>query len=95
MQEQAAEVPETVEEPVQPVLGASCKVKDSQTVGHGVYLTREQVDKWANKVLMEEVPGYEPDNDNSCAELWWNMKTEGMAKMCGTFEETGLFLALC
>jgi len=94
-QEQAAEVPATAEELVQPVLGASCEVKDSQTVGRGVYLTREQVDEWANEVLMEQVPGYDPDDDNPCAERWQNMKTELTAKMWGIFEETGLFLALC
>ena len=94
-QEQAAEVPVTAAEPVQPALGASCEVKDSQTVGRGVYLTREQVDEWANEVLIEEVPGYELDNNNPCAERWQNMKTELTAKMWGIFEETGLFLALC
>jgi len=64
-------------------------------VGRGVYLTREQVDEWANEVLMEQVPGYDPDDDNPCAECWQNMKTELTAKMWGIFEETGLFLALC
>jgi hypothetical protein len=94
-QEQAAQVPVTAEETVQPVLGASCEVQDSRTVGRGVYLTREQVDEWANEVLMEEAPGFDPDDGNPCAERWQNMKTELTAKMWGIFEETGLFLALC
>ena len=44
---------------------------------------------------MEEVPGFDYDEDNPCAECWRNMKTELTSKMWGVFEETGLFLALC
>jgi hypothetical protein len=92
---EAASESVTVEGPVQPVLGDSIEAKDCRTVGRGVYLTREQVDEWANKVLMEEVPGFDPGDNNPCAERWRNMKTELTAKMWGVFEETGLFLALC
>lgn len=86
--------PVTTEGGVQP-LGASSEVKDSRTAGRGIYLTREQVDEWAKEVLMEEVPGYNDDDNNPCAERWQNMKAELTAKMWGIFEETGLFLALC
>lgn len=92
-QQPVAEAPATA--PVQPVLGASIEVKDCRTAGRGVYLTREQVDEWANEVRMEEVPGFDPSDNNPCAERWHNMKTELTAKMWGIFEETGLFLALC
>ena len=91
----AEEEPSTTEGITQPVLGASSEVKDSRTAGRGVYLTREQVDEWSKEVLMEEVPGFDYDDDNPCAERWRNMKTELTAKMWGIFEETGLFLALC
>jgi len=90
-----AEAPATMEGVAQPLLGASSEVQDSRTAGRGVYLTREQVDEWAKEVLMEEVPGFDFDDDNPCAERWQNMKTELTAKMWGIFEETGLFLALC
>jgi Kyakuja-Dileera-Zisupton transposase len=86
--------PATVE-PAQPVLGPSSEVKDSRTAGRGVYLIREQVDEWAKEVLMEDMPGFDFDNNNPCAERWRNMKTELTSKMWGVFEETGLFLALC
>lgn len=92
--EPTMQVPATKERGV-PLLGPSSEVKDSRTVGRGVYLTREQVDEWAKEVLMEEVPGFDIDDDNPCAERWRNMKTELTSKMWGIFEETGLFLALC
>ena len=79
----------------QPILGACSEAKDTRTAGRGIYLTREQVDEWAKEVLMEEVPGFDYDDDNPCAERWRNMKTELTAKMWGIFEETGLFLVLC
>ena len=85
----------TTEETAQPILGASSEVKDSRTVGRGIFLTREQVDEWAKEVLMEEVPDYNDDDDSPCAERWHNMKTELTAKMWGIFDETGLFLTLC
>ena len=91
----AEEALATTEGIVQPILGASSELKDCQTAGRGIYLTREQVDEWAKEVLMEEVPGFDDDNENPCAERWRNMKTELTAKMWGIFEETGLFLALC
>ena len=78
-----------------PVLGPSSEVKDSRIAGRGVYLTREQVDEWAKEMPMEEVPGFEPDDENPCAERWQNMKSAYTAKMWGIFEETGLFLGLC
>jgi hypothetical protein len=93
--EPTAQAPTTTEEMPQPVLGASSEVKDSWTVGRGIYLTREQVDEWAKKVLTELVPGFDNDNNNPCAERWRNMKTELTAKMWGIFDETGIFLALC
>ena len=95
---QASAAPATTEEGLQlalPLLGPSSEVKDSRTAGRGIYLTREQVDEWAKEVLMEEVPGFNYDDDNPCAERWRNMKTELTSKMWGVFEETGLFLALC
>jgi len=91
----AEEALATTEGIAQPILGASSEVKDCRTAGRGIYLTREQVDEWAKEVLMEEVPGFDYDDDNPCAERWRNMKTEMTAKMWGMFEETGLFLALC
>jgi len=63
------------------ILGASSEVKDCRTAGRGIYLMREQVDEWAKEVLMEEVPGFDYDDDNLCAERWQNMKTEMTAKM--------------
>jgi hypothetical protein len=96
--EPTAQVPTTTDEmpaSPQPVLGASSEVKDSRTVGRGIYLTREQVDKWSKEVLMELVPGFDLDDNNPCADRWRNMKSELTAKMWGIFEETGLFLALC
>jgi len=89
------EAPATLEGIAQPILGACSEAKDSQTAGHGVYLTREQVDEWAKEVLMEEVPGFDYNDDNPCAQCWQNMKTELTAKMWEIFEETGPFLALC
>jgi hypothetical protein len=44
---------------------------------------------------MEELPGFDYDDDNPCAERWRNMKMQLTAKMWGILEETGLFLALC
>ena len=64
-----------------PLLGPSSEVKDSQTAGCSIYLTREQVDEWAKEVLMEDMPGFDYDNDNPCAEHWWNMKNELTSKM--------------
>jgi hypothetical protein len=93
--ETTAQAPATTEETEQPILGASSEVKDSRTVGRGIFLTREQVDEWAKEVLMEEVPGFDDDEDNPCADRWHNMKAELTAKMWGIFDETGLFLALC
>lgn len=94
-----AQAPATTEglpvKEVLPVLGPSSEVKDTRTAGLGIYLTREQVDEWAKEVLMEDVPGFDYDDDNPCAERWRNMKTELTSKMWGVFEETGLFLALC
>ena len=92
---QAPEASILIEGVEQPILGASSEIKDSRTAGRGIYLTREQVDEWAKEVLMEEVPGFNYDDDSPCAERWQNMKTELTAKMWGIFEETGLFLALC
>jgi hypothetical protein len=89
--EPTAQAPTTTEEMPQPVLGPSSEVKDSQTVGRGIYLTREQVNEWAKEVLTELVPGFDNDNNNPCAKHWWNMKTELTAKMWGIFEETGFF----
>ena len=66
----AEEAPATTEGIAQPILGALSEVKDCRTAGHGIYLTREQVDKWAQEVLMEEVPGFDCDDDNPCAEHW-------------------------
>ena len=91
---------QTVEDPTtteaaQPVLGASSEVKDSRIARRGVYLTREQVDEWAKEMPLEEVPGFDHDDDNPCAERWQNMKSAYTAKMWGIFEETGLFLGLC
>jgi hypothetical protein len=60
--------PATTEEGVQPLLGASSKVKDSRTAGRGIYLTREQVDEWPKDVLMEAVPGFSKDDNNPCAD---------------------------
>jgi hypothetical protein len=93
--EPTAQAPATTEETALPILGASSEVKDSQTVERGIYLTREQVDEWAKEEPMEEVPGFEYDDDNPCAERWRNMKTKFTAKMWGIFDETGIFLALC
>lgn len=96
--EPTAEAPtvalESAEEAL-PILGSSSEVKDSRTAGRGIYLTREQVDEWAKELPMEELPGFDYDDDNPCAERWRNMKTAFTAKMWGIFEETGLFLALC
>jgi Kyakuja-Dileera-Zisupton transposase len=44
---------------------------------------------------MEEVLGFDYDDNNPCAERWQNIKTELTAKMWGIFEKTGLFLTLC
>jgi hypothetical protein len=93
--ETVPEAPASMEETTPLTLGACSEAKDSRTAGRGVYLTREQVDEWAKEVLMEEVPGFDDDNDNLCAERWQNMKTELTAKMWRIFKETGLFLALC
>jgi len=90
----AQKVPATTEGIAQPILRASSEVKDSRTAGRIIYLTWEQVDEWAKEVLMEEVLGFDYDDDNPCAEHWRNMKTELTAKMWGMFKETGLFLAL-
>ena len=60
----------SVEEVAQPILGASSKVKDSRTAGHGIYLTREQVDEWAKELPMEEEPGFDYNDNNPCAERW-------------------------
>ena len=90
----AKEAPATTEGIAQPILGASSELKDCRTAGCGIYLMREQVDEWAKEVLMEEVPGFD-DDENPCAKCWRNMKTELTAKMWGIFKETGLFLALC
>ena len=91
----AAQAPSTTEGSTRPHLGPSSEVKDSRTAGRGVYLTREQVDEWAKEVLMEDMPGFDYDDNNPCAERWRNMKNELTSKMWGVFEETGLFLALC
>jgi hypothetical protein len=91
----AAQTPTTTEGEERPLLGPSNELKDSRTAGRGVYLTREQVDEWAKEVLLEEMPGFDYEDDNPCAERWRNMKTELTTKMWGVFEETGLFLALC
>ena len=91
----AAQAQTTMEGGPHPLLGPSSEVKDSRTAGHGVYLSREQVDEWAKEVLKEDMPDFDYDDDNPCAECWRNMKTELTTKMWGIFEETGLFLALC
>jgi hypothetical protein len=96
--ESAAEAPATVkdsEDIALPIIGASSEVEDSRTAGRGVYLTRDEVDEWADEVPNEDLPGFDYDDDNPCAERWQNMKTQFTAKMWGIFEETGLFLALC
>ena len=92
-----AQAPATIEDSgiAQPILGASSEVQDSRTAGRGIYLTRDEVDEWADEVPMEESPDFVYDDDNPCAERWQNMKTKFTAKMWGIFEETGLFLTLC
>ena len=87
----AAQAPMIMEGPRR---GPSSEVKDLQTAGCSIYLTREQVDEWAKEVLMEDMPGFDYDNDNPCDKCWWNMENELTSKMWGVFEESGLFLAL-
>jgi len=80
-----------------PTLPNSSEALDLRVVGHGIYLTNEQVDKWSKETLATLCPSYneQEEDGNPCAERWKNMRTELTAKMWGVFEESGLFLALC
>lgn len=83
-----------------PTVGASKERPDSRKVGTDYYLSRKQVDEWANESLAKLAPfpvdpAADADETNYCEERWNNMLTEVTARMWGIFDETGIFLALC
>ncbi|KAF7968552.1 hypothetical protein HWV62_30137 [Athelia sp. TMB] len=83
------------EGPSGPILGSLRESVDTRTSLPGnMYLSREEVDKWAT------VPGAhgrdpEEDNDDTCRERWKNMKPEATARSWGCFGETGIFASFC
>lgn len=75
-----------------------------------MYISREDVNRWAAKAPEPEVchvsciicaiysllRGQVPDElDGDCRERWKNMKTENTARAWGVFDETGIFAAFC
>ncbi|KAF7965149.1 hypothetical protein HWV62_45386 [Athelia sp. TMB] len=80
----------------------SAEAIDSRAVNDGLYLAREEVDKWANENI-EDMMGSlaneeEVDADadyGPCVDRWKNMKEDLTKRMWGIFDETGIFLALC
>ncbi|KAJ7284754.1 hypothetical protein C8J57DRAFT_1432084 [Mycena rebaudengoi] len=62
--------------------------KGGAAAGGNYYLSREKVDLWAKERLASLVnTSKDPEEANTCEEWWKNI--------CGIFDETGVFVALC
>ncbi|KAJ7615411.1 hypothetical protein FB45DRAFT_841871 [Roridomyces roridus] len=76
--------------------GESNERYDDRDASDGYYLSREKVDEWARKRLVNVLPTDENvSQDNPCKERWKNMVNDVTSKMWGIFDETGIFLCLC
>ncbi|KAF7981823.1 hypothetical protein HWV62_31947 [Athelia sp. TMB] len=80
----------------------SAEAIDSRAVNDGLYLAREEVDKWADENIEDMMSSLaneeEVDADadyGPCVDRWKNMKEDITKRMWGIFDETGIFLALC
>ncbi|KAJ7236132.1 hypothetical protein C8J57DRAFT_1194406 [Mycena rebaudengoi] len=94
----------------QEVPGESKECKDNCKAPGDYYLTREEVNKWAEGGIDELMRGFVPDpilwpvadhrqewveEDDGCVDCWQNMKEEVTGKAWGLYKETGVFLSLC
>ncbi|KAJ7233544.1 hypothetical protein C8J57DRAFT_1577441 [Mycena rebaudengoi] len=73
------------------VPGESKERKDNRTAPGDYYLTREEVNKWAEGGIDELMRGFVPDPE-------WVEEDDGRrvtGKAWGLYEETGVFLSLC
>ncbi|KII92210.1 hypothetical protein PLICRDRAFT_104028 [Plicaturopsis crispa FD-325 SS-3] len=81
-------------------LGSSSELPTARNVQGDRYLSREYVNKWANRNLQNAMgDSDDPENDKSsdtpCGSRWKNMNQAILDRMWGVFDETGIFLALC
>ncbi|KII93196.1 hypothetical protein PLICRDRAFT_383096 [Plicaturopsis crispa FD-325 SS-3] len=81
-------------------LGPSSELPTARQVKGDRYLSREYVNKWANRELQNATAvaddlDKDPDSDTPCGGRWKNMNQAILDRMWGVFDETGIFLALC
>lgn len=51
--------------------GASCEYRDTRDIHNDFYLTREEVDRWAEEALQELMPTEGLGSEVSCALLFY------------------------
>ncbi|KAJ7232802.1 hypothetical protein C8J57DRAFT_1480529 [Mycena rebaudengoi] len=80
------------------VPGESKERKDNRTAPGDYYLTREEVNKWAEGGIDELMRGFVPDPLITVRNGWRKMmeyEGGGNGEGVGAYEETGVFLSLC
>lgn len=82
-----------VDDPEAGIVAASREREDERKITDDYYLSRPEVDKWAN-VEAEDLPT-DDTTSSPCESRWENMKPDSRKITWGMFDETGIFLSLC